>query len=75
MLIKKLFSKKGQVSMEIGILVFSGIAVATIACYFYITNFKGTQMNVSGENANKTIQTLNNLTNNVLNKINNIKIP
>ena len=57
--------------MEIGILIFSGIAVATIASYYYISNFKGTQMDVSGENANKTINTLNNLTKNASNKINN----
>ena len=37
---KKLFSTKGQVSMEIGILVASAITVAAVASYYYVFNIK-----------------------------------
>ena len=35
---KKLFSKKGQVSMELGILVFSTVIVAGLTSITYIKN-------------------------------------
>ncbi|MBG0769749.1 class III signal peptide-containing protein [Methanococcus maripaludis] len=41
---KKLYSKKGQVSMEIGILVASAVAVAAIASYFYAVNVKSSNI-------------------------------
>ncbi|MBA2859247.1 class III signal peptide-containing protein [Methanococcus maripaludis] len=41
--LEKLTSKKGQVSMEIGILVAAAVAVAAIAAYFYATNVKNAQ--------------------------------
>jgi uncharacterized protein (UPF0333 family) len=39
-ILEKLTSKKGQVSMEIGILVAAAVAVAAIAAYFYVKNAK-----------------------------------
>ncbi|MCS3921413.1 uncharacterized protein (UPF0333 family) [Methanococcus voltae PS] len=50
MLMKKLKSTKGQISMEVGILIAAAVAVAAVAVaavagYFYLTNVK----NVSGD--------------------------
>jgi len=42
-MLKKLYSKKGQVSMEIGILVAAAVAVSAIASYFYAKNVKQTE--------------------------------
>ncbi|WP_209590793.1 class III signal peptide-containing protein [Methanococcus voltae] len=42
---KKLKSTKGQISMEVGILIAAAVAVAAVAGYFYLTNVK----NVSGD--------------------------
>ncbi|WP_292459432.1 class III signal peptide-containing protein [Methanothermococcus sp.] len=61
MLIKKLFSKKGQVSMEIGILIFASILVSTIASYYYISNYLNTHPENIGKTANRTINALNNV--------------
>ena len=52
-LLKKLTSKKGQVSMEIGILVAAAVAVAAIAAYYYVKNVKGSA-NAAGVQANET---------------------
>ncbi|MBP2219520.1 class III signal peptide-containing protein [Methanococcus maripaludis] len=43
--LEKLTSKKGQVSMEIGILVAAAVAVAAIAAYFYASNVKNSASN------------------------------
>jgi len=56
-LLEKLTSKKGQVSMEIGILVAAAVAVAAIAAYFYASNVKGAASN-AGEQANNTASTM-----------------
>ncbi|WP_209731852.1 class III signal peptide-containing protein [Methanococcus voltae] len=45
---KKLKSTKGQISMEVGILIAAAVAVAAVAGYFYLTNVK----NVSGDVGN-----------------------
>ncbi|XRP97579.1 class III signal peptide-containing protein [Methanocaldococcus sp. 16A] len=39
-LLKKLLSNKGQLSMEVGILVAAAVLVAIIAGYYYISNAK-----------------------------------
>ena len=53
-MINKLFSKKGQVSMEIGILVVSAIAVAAVSSYYYIFGIIESHPENSGKIANKT---------------------
>jgi len=55
--LEKLASKKGQVSMEIGILVAAAVAVAAIAAYFYAKNVKDAQAS-TGVQANATTTAL-----------------
>ena len=55
--LKKLASKKGQVSTEIGILVAAAVTVATIAALFYVKNVKGSAEK-AGEGANATVGNL-----------------
>jgi len=50
---KKLYSTKGQVSMEIGILVVAAVLVAGIASYYYALNVKYSDTH-SGEIAQST---------------------
>ncbi|WP_459201506.1 class III signal peptide-containing protein [Methanococcus sp. CF] len=52
--LEKLTSKKGQVSMEIGILVAAAVAVAAIAAYFYATNVKNAQADTGAAAASTT---------------------
>ena len=40
MTVEKLMSKRGQVSMEIGILVAAAVAVAAVAAYYYLKGIK-----------------------------------
>ncbi|WP_198005247.1 class III signal peptide-containing protein [Methanothermococcus okinawensis] len=70
-MLKKLTSKKGQVSMEIGILVAAAVAVAAIAAYFYAKNVKGAAKH-SGEAANSSIGNMSTAANNYANKLSNI---
>ena len=53
-MINKLFSKKGQVSMEIGILVVSAIAVAVVSSYYYTSGIIESHPENAGKTANKT---------------------
>ena len=53
-MINKLFSKKGQVSMEIGILVVSAITVAVVSSYYYMLGIIESHPEKAGETANKT---------------------
>ena len=55
MRIEKLTSEKGQISMEIGILVAAAVAVAAVAAYYYINSVRSSAQNV-GEAANQTIE-------------------
>lgn len=55
--LEKLTSKKGQVSMEIGILVAAAVAVAAIAAYFYATNVSNTGKQITNS-TNQTTQAL-----------------
>ena len=64
MLLKKLFSKKAQISMEIGILIAASIVVATIASYYYIKNYKDTYP----ENVGKSAKNVNGKLGNVSKK-------
>jgi len=57
MLMEKLMSKRGQVSMEIGILVAAAVAVAAVAAYFYVKSVKESSKNV-GETSRQAINTM-----------------
>ena len=46
-MLRKLTSKKGQVSMEIGILVAAAVSVAAIASYYYMKNVRDSQNNAA----------------------------
>ena len=67
-LLKKLTSNKGQVSMEIGILVAAAVAVAAIAAYYYVKNVKGSA-NAAGAQAETTTSALENLSKNASSSI------
>ncbi|WP_459201504.1 class III signal peptide-containing protein [Methanococcus sp. CF] len=53
----KLTSKKGQISMELGILVAAAVAVAAVAAYFYATNVSNTGRQITNS-TNQTTQAL-----------------
>jgi len=57
LLLRKLTSKKGQVSMEMGILVAAAIAVAAIAGYFYAKSVRDSA-GTAGAYANETLSIL-----------------
>ncbi len=71
--LKKLMSKKGQISMEIGILVAAAVLVAVIAAYYYVKNVSS-QASKAGEVANNTTTQLANKANEITGKINNITV-
>jgi len=56
-ILEKLKSKKGQISLEIGILVMAAVAVAAIAAYFYATNVSNTGKQITNS-TNQTTQAL-----------------
>ncbi|MBW9220534.1 class III signal peptide-containing protein [Methanothermococcus sp. SCGC AD-155-N22] len=72
MSISKILSKRGQISMELGILIFATIIVSTIAVYYYITNYLNSNPDAPGKAANKTIDTLNNISKQYSNSISSI---
>ncbi|ADC70369.1 Protein of unknown function DUF361 [Methanocaldococcus sp. FS406-22] len=57
-LLKKLLSKKGQLSMEVGILVAAAVLVAIIAAYFYVKNV-GTAAKAAGNQSENFTKTIN----------------
>jgi len=71
MIMEKLLSKRGQISMEIGILVAAAVAVAAVAAYFYIQSVRQSAQNVGGT-ANQTIGTMANRTQEISQEIGNI---
>ena len=54
MIIEKLMSKRGQISMEIGILVAAAVAVAAVAAYFYVKSVRESAQSV-GDTASDAI--------------------
>ncbi|ABR56232.1 conserved hypothetical protein [Methanococcus aeolicus Nankai-3] len=70
-LLKKLTSKKGQVSMEIGILVAAAVAVAAIAAYYYVSNVKSSAAN-SGAAAQTSSSKLANVATNYTDSLSNL---
>ena len=71
MILKKLTSKKGQISMEIGILVAAAVAVAAIAAYFYATNVKNSASR-AGNASNATISSMQTAATNYADSIGNL---
>ena len=63
MIVEKLISKRGQISMELSILVAAAVAVAAIAAYYYISTVKNNAENVDTTAAN-TIDRLGQTTSN-----------
>ncbi|MBB6067438.1 class III signal peptide-containing protein [Methanococcus maripaludis] len=55
--LEKLTSKKGQIAMELGILVMAAVAVAAIAAYFYATNVGNAGKQITNS-TNQTTQAL-----------------
>jgi len=55
--LKTLTSKKGQLSMEIGILVAAAVLVATVAAYYYVSN-ASKAVAKAGEQASAAVQTM-----------------
>ena len=54
MLMEKLLSKRGQISMEIGILVAAATAVATVVAYYYLRSIRQ-----SGGSIEATVMNIN----------------
>ncbi len=73
-IIKKLTSKRGQISMEIGIITLSFIVISTIASYYYLSRVSDPINYDAGKNATKTIGVLKNKTIEANNHIKNISI-
>ena len=57
MLMEKLMSKRGQISMEIGILVAAAVAVAAVAAFFYINSVQQSARDV-GQTASRAVTTM-----------------
>ena len=57
--LKKLVSKKGQLSMEMGLLVAAAVLVAVIVAYYYTTRTKS-MMEKASDTANQTVQSFSN---------------
>ena len=66
--LKKLVSKKGQLSMEMGLLVGAAVLVAVIVAYYYTTRTKSMSEKVSNQ-ANITTTNLQDNTEDLVNKI------
>ena len=69
MFIFKIRSPRGQISMEIGILIIAVIIVSSIVAYYYITSYLNSSPNTPGVTANKTIEALNNVSKKYSNSI------
>jgi len=69
MIIEKLLSKRGQISMELGILVAAAVAVAAIAAYYYVTSVRTSAGGAMNE-SNNTITRLRDLARDAANRIN-----
>ena len=66
--LKKLVSKKGQLSMEMGLLVAAAVLVAVIVAYYYATRTKVMSEKASNQ-ANITTTNLQDNTEDLINKI------
>ena len=70
-MLRKLTSKKGQVSMEIGILVAAAVSVAAIASYYYMKNVRDSQ-NKAAQTANAVTGKINATANKWANSMNSL---
>ena len=66
--LKKLASKKGQLSMEMGLLIAAAVLVAVIVAYYYTTRTKSV-MQESGKRANETSINFSNSADTITGKI------
>ena len=66
--LKKLVSKKGQLSMEMGILIAAAVLVAVIVAYYYTSRTKAV-MDEAGKTANDTAHNFSKASSDVSNKI------
>jgi len=73
-LLKKLLSKKGQLSMEVGVLVAAAVLVAIVAGYYYIKNASKAAKS-GGERAENFTTTVESKANKTLGELNKIKVP
>ena len=73
MLMEKLMSKRGQISMEIGILVAAAVAVAAIAAYLYVRSVSESAQ-AARQNITETVRELGRLTNQATEGLRNINI-
>ena len=69
--LKKLASKKGQLSMEMGLLIAAAVLVAVIVAYYYASRTKAV-MQEAGRNANQTVHDLDTAASNVTTKTVNV---
>jgi len=67
-ILKKLYSRKGQLSMEMGLLISAAILVSVVIAYYYTGETKSVAEKV-GATANNNTESLGNDTNDVLGKL------
>jgi len=67
-LLKKLASKKGQLSMEMGLLIAAAVLVAVVVAYYYTSKTKQV-LNKAGEQAVNTTSDLGKYTGKVTNNV------
>ncbi len=58
--------------MEIGIIIFASIIMATIVSYYYFSGYLDSNPKTPGKTANKTIDVLNNFSKKYANRLKNI---
>ena len=68
MLMEKLMSKRGQISMEIGILDAAAVAVAAVAAFFYINSVRQSAQDI-GEAASNIVNKTKNRTEEIAGEI------
>ncbi|AXI24822.1 hypothetical protein CFE53_01040 [Methanofervidicoccus sp. A16] len=73
MIIEKLISKRGQISMELGILVAAAVAVAAIAAYYYVKSVSDSA-GAAEDNATQTINELGRLAENATGRLRQITL-
>ncbi|GBF36387.1 class III signal peptide-containing protein [Methanofervidicoccus abyssi] len=71
MILKKLLSKRAQISIEIGMLIAAAVAVATIAVYLYVSNVENAAED-AGDRATAVTGNLSNIAENYTERISNI---
>ena len=72
-LLKKLLSKKGQLSMEVGVLVAAAVLVAVIAGYYYVKNVSSATTK-AGNESGKFVNTTATKSEEAINKLKDINI-